>query len=125
MTEEVVLYGEATGFNNFQTGFQTAPQTAYQTGNRRFQRFRRGGQGGFQPRGGSVSFFPAVGQRQQTPYRQTQAGIFQTINTMGPQQQQEFLAALGRAYPAQQQTANPNVLALMPPSYPAVKVQNP
>jgi len=36
---------------------------------------------------------------------------------LGPQQQQELLAALGRAYPAQQ-TANPNLLAIMPPSYP-------
>ena len=68
MTEEVVLYGEASGYNNYPLGFQTAPQTAYQTGNRRFQRFRRGGQGGFQPRGGSSAFFPTGGQRQQTPF---------------------------------------------------------
>ena len=79
MTEEVVLYGEATGFSNF----QTAPQTTYQTGNRRFQRFRRGGQGGFQPRGGNSPFFSAGGQRQPTPYRQTQAGIFQAIKPCG------------------------------------------
>jgi hypothetical protein len=34
MTDEVVLYGEATGYQNF----QASPQTAYQTGTRRFQR---------------------------------------------------------------------------------------
>jgi len=79
INNEVVLYGEATGYQNF----QASPQTAYQTGTRRFQRQGRGGQGGGQPRG--INF--NGGQRQQTPFtpwRQTPSWDIPSCEHTGP-----------------------------------------